>query len=114
MSRTLPLLLLLALPLPAAAQARRRTPPPEPLTEEQKLQAEHVRAHYTKYEYRIPMRDGVRLFTAVYVPKDDSKKYPILLNRTPYSVGPYGIDNYRTALGPSKKFAEAGYVFAYQ
>ena len=31
---------------------------------------EYVKAHYTKYEYRIPMRDGERLFTAVYVPKD--------------------------------------------
>ena len=29
-----------------------------------------VKARYTKYEYRIPMRDGKRLFTAVYVPKD--------------------------------------------
>ena len=76
--------------------------------------ADKVKSRYTKYEYRIPMRDGARLFTAVYVPKDDAKKYPILLNRTPYSVGPYGIDNYRTALGPSKKFAEAGYVFVYQ
>jgi putative CocE/NonD family hydrolase len=121
MSRTLPLLILLALPLPAAAQARRTAPPAAAETEEdrrlredaQKLR-EYVRAHYTKYEYRIPMRDGVRLFTAVYVPKDDSKKHPILLNRTPYSVGPYGIDNYRTSLGPSKKFVEAGYVFVYQ
>ena len=55
-----------------------------------------VKAHYTKYEYRIPMRDGVQLFTAVYVPKDDSQTYPILLIRTPYSVAPYGVDQYRT------------------
>src|SRR5689334_20924735 len=53
---------------------------------------EAVLAGYTKYEYRIPMRDGARLFTSVYVPKDDSKPYPILLDRTPYSVGPYGVD----------------------
>ena len=46
-----------------------------------------LRANYTKFEHRIPMRDGKRLFTAVYVPKDDSKPYPILLNRTPYNVG---------------------------
>ena len=51
-----------------------------------------VKARYTKYEYRIPMRDGKRLFTAVYVPKDTAQKYPILLTRTPYSVGPYGAD----------------------
>ena len=33
---------------------------------------EYVKANYTKYEYRVPMRDGKRLFTAVYVPKDQS------------------------------------------
>src|SRR5437870_7265138 len=75
---------------------------------------EYVKAHYTKYEYRIPMRDGVRLFTAVYVPKDDSQTYPILLTRTPYSVGPYGVDQYKSDLGPTPLFGKAGYVFAYQ
>src|SRR5262249_46350036 len=52
--------------------------------------------HYTKYEYRIPMRDGVHLFTRVYVPKDDSQPWPIILTRTPYSLKPYGDDNYTT------------------
>ena len=47
---------------------------------------DYLKANYTKYEYRIPMRDGKQLFTAVYTPKDDSKTYPILLIRTPYSV----------------------------
>ena len=75
---------------------------------------EYVKAHYTKYEYRIPMRDGVRLFTAVYVPKDDSQTYPILLNRTPYSVAPYGVDQYKDNLGPSPLFGKEGYIFAYQ
>jgi putative CocE/NonD family hydrolase len=75
---------------------------------------EAVKAQYTKYEFRIPMRDGVKLFTAVYVPKDASHKYPILLNRTPYSVAPYGPDRYRNELGPSPLFAKEGYIFAYQ
>jgi putative CocE/NonD family hydrolase len=75
---------------------------------------EAVKAAYTKYEYRIPMRDGKRLFTAVYVPKDASRTYPILLSRTPYSVQPYGPDAYRENLGPSPLFATAGYAFAYQ
>ncbi len=44
---------------------------------------EFVKAHYTKYEYRIPMRDGKKLFTAVYVPKDQSQRYPMMLTRTP-------------------------------
>jgi uncharacterized protein len=73
-----------------------------------------VKEHYTKYEYRIPMRDGVRLFTSVYVPKDASRAYPFLINRTPYSVGPYGVDLYRTRLGPSPEFDKAGYIFVNQ
>jgi putative CocE/NonD family hydrolase len=89
----------------------------QPLTPEQKKQKkqlEYIRAHYTKYEYRIPMRDGKRLFTAVYVPKDAAQKYPILLRRTPYSVRPYGVDQYPFALGPSFAFIKAGYIFAEQ
>src|SRR5882724_5767149 len=75
---------------------------------------DYVRAHYTKYEYRIPMRDGKKLFTSVYVPKDDSQPYPILMDRTPYSVGPYGEDAYKKSVGPSEEFQKAGYIFVYQ
>jgi putative CocE/NonD family hydrolase len=75
---------------------------------------EFIKANYTKYEYRIPMRDGARLFTAVYVPKDTSQRHPILLTRTPYSVRPYGVDRSRSDLGPSALFAKEGYIFAYQ
>jgi putative CocE/NonD family hydrolase len=75
---------------------------------------DYVKAHYTKYEYRIPMRDGVRLFTAVYVPKDASQSYPFLMDRTPYSVAPYGEDQYPKRLGPSDEFEKAGYIFVYQ
>jgi len=73
-----------------------------------------VKAHYTKFEYRIPMRDGVHLFTSVYVPKDASKSYPFLIDRTPYSVSPYGVDLYRTQLGPSPDFDKSGYIFVIQ
>ncbi len=75
---------------------------------------EYVKEHYTKYEYRIPMRDGKRLFTAVYAPKDDSQRYPMLLVRTPYSVWPYGADQYPADLGPSAAFGKAGYIFVCQ
>lgn len=75
---------------------------------------EYVRENYTKHEFRIAMRDGARLFTAVYVPKDRSKTYPIMLNRTPYSCRPYGADQHRADLGPSPLFGKAGYIFAYQ
>jgi putative CocE/NonD family hydrolase len=76
---------------------------------------DYVRAHYTKYEFRIPMRDGKRLFTAVYVPKDAAAgSYPFLMDRTPYSVGPYGEDQYPRHLGPSEEFEKSGYIFVYQ
>ncbi len=76
--------------------------------------ADYVKAHYTKYEYQIPMRDGKRLFTSAYLPKDQSVKYPILLSRTPYSVAPYGEDKYKTDLGPSPLFGKDGFIFVYQ
>lgn len=76
--------------------------------------SEHVKSHYTKYEYRIPMRDGVRLFTSVYVPKDQVQSYPILMTRTPYSARPYGVDQYKSDLGPSALFGKEGYIFVYQ
>ncbi len=64
----------------------------------------------------VPMRDGVKLFTSIYVPKNISaeKKYPILLNRTPYSVAPYGEELYKLAIGPSMHFARDGYIIVYQ
>lgn len=89
--------------LVATGSARAQEPPKE----------DYVRPHYTKYEYRIPMRDGKRLFTSVYVPKDISQSYPFLIDRTPYSVAPYG-DDYKKTLGPSDEFEKAGYIFVYQ
>jgi len=73
-----------------------------------------IREQYTKYEYRIPARDGKRLFTSVYVPKDQSQKWPMLMNRTPYSVAPYGVDQYKEDLGPNKRLAKSKYIFVYQ
>ncbi len=73
-----------------------------------------VREKYTKIEALAPMRDGVKLFTSIYVPKDRKEKYPILMNRTPYTVAPYGVDNYRQSLGPNEKFQNEGYIFVYQ
>ena len=74
----------------------------------------NLRAHYTKYEYRIPMRDGVRLYTAVYVPMDNSHPYPFLIMRTPFGAAPYGGDNFPSRLGPSEAFDRAGYIFVVQ
>jgi uncharacterized protein len=77
-------------------------------------QGKYVEENYTKAEYKIKMRDGVHLHTVVYSPKDQSKKYPILMQRTPYSSGPYGEGKLKTALGPSNKLMEDGYIFVYQ
>ena len=75
---------------------------------------EAVKAKYTKHEHLIPMRDGVKLFTSVYVPKDTTQPYPILLSRTPYSCQPYGEDAYKSSLGPSELFGKEGYIVVYQ
>ena len=85
-------------------------------SDQEKQLAEFIRASYTKFEYRIPMRDGARLFTAVYVPKDASASntYPIMFERTPYTVAPYGEDQYPGSLGPSEAFARSKYIFVYQ
>ncbi len=73
-----------------------------------------VKANYTKSEHRIAMRDGTKLFTSVYAPKDKSRTYPIMLYRTPYSVSPYGLDEYKTSVGPSPLFQHEQYIFVYQ
>ena len=54
-----------------------------------------IRDNYIKMEKYIPMRDGIKLFTAIYLPEDMSEKHPILMNRTPYSCRPYGENNWR-------------------
>jgi putative CocE/NonD family hydrolase len=74
----------------------------------------NVKDHYVKSEHMITMRDGMKLYTAVYSPKDTSQKYPILMTRTPYSAGPYGADAYRAPLGPSAAFMRESYIFVYQ
>jgi putative CocE/NonD family hydrolase len=98
---------LLALPILFAQE-------PAPKKSPEAERAEYFRASYTKYEYMIPMRDGVRLFTSIYAPKDTSQKYPILLMRTPYTVSPYGEDNYRGLAANNEKFAKEGFIFASQ
>jgi putative CocE/NonD family hydrolase len=73
-----------------------------------------VKARYTKTEQLITMRDGLKLFTSIYVPKDTSRKYAIMLSRTPYTVAPYGPDAYKSELGPSMLFQNEGFIFVYQ
>ncbi len=101
------LVLLPLLALLANAQQPPPTPAPAP---------NPVRENYSKFEYRIPARDGIKLFVSVYVPKDvfsDSKTYPVMMSRTPYSVAPYGEDQFPTALGPSEFFSKEKFIFVY-
>jgi putative CocE/NonD family hydrolase len=74
----------------------------------------YIRLHYTKQEQLVPMRDGTKLFTSIFVPRDTTRRYPLLMKRTPYSVAPYGADKYPAALGPSDHFVNAGYIFVNQ
>ncbi len=84
--------------------------------------ARAIREHYTKFEHRVPMRDGAKLFTTVYAPKDATRAWPMLLMRTPYSVRPYGADAYPPAtearllrrFAPSFAFVREGYIFVHQ
>lgn len=73
-----------------------------------------IQQRYVKQEFMVPMRDGTKLYTAVFTPRDQSKTYPILMKRTPYSCAPYGPTALPKALGPSNFFPEAGYIFVNQ
>ncbi|MDA9555540.1 CocE/NonD family hydrolase [Pelobium sp.] len=78
--------------------------------------ADYVKANYNKIERYITMRDGIKLFTSIYIPKDASanQKYPIMMQRTCYSVAPYGEDQFKTSLGPSETMMKEKYIFVYQ
>ncbi len=73
-----------------------------------------MKTNYSKAEYYIPMRDGIKLYTAVYTPKDTSQDYPIMMMRTPYRLKPYGSENFPDTLGPSEYMAKEKYIFVYQ
>jgi hypothetical protein len=112
-------------PAVATAEAKHGAADDKPLvTYDIKDDADYARAlreFYTKYEFRIPMRDGKKLHTHAYVPKDRSRTYPIVMTRTPYGVAPYGIDNYpqpggRTLMrfAPARDMVKDGYVIVHQ
>jgi putative CocE/NonD family hydrolase len=75
---------------------------------------EYLAANCTREEYSVQMRDGVRLFTVVFVPLDMSKTYPILLERTPFGAGAFGGEYYRGTLGPNMALVRAGYIVVRQ
>lgn len=72
-------------------------------------------AHYTKKEVYIPMRDGVKLFTSIYLPKDQSEQHPILMTRTPYSCAPYGENEFRPLYkNHYNAYLKEGYIMVIQ
>ncbi|SNR82791.1 CocE/NonD family hydrolase [Lutibacter flavus] len=73
-----------------------------------------VQENYDKIETSISMRDGVKLFTSIYTPKDKSKTYPILMQRTPYSARPYGVDKYKSKIAPNEHLMNEGNIVVYQ
>ena len=85
------------------------------LASAQEIDSSWVRSNYTKKEVMIPMRDGVKLFTTIYAPKDVSEKHPIILTRTPYSCAPYGEDKFSAIWNnPRKYFFKENYIYIIQ
>ncbi|MEO0901140.1 MAG: CocE/NonD family hydrolase, partial [Bacteroidota bacterium] len=78
------------------------------------VEENYVAKNYTKREVDVEMRDGVKLHTTIYSPKDTSQEYPILMQRTPYSSRPYGEGEYRTQIGPNIHLMEEGNIIVYQ
>ncbi|WP_298515600.1 CocE/NonD family hydrolase [uncultured Kordia sp.] len=79
-----------------------------------KVNDTYVQEHYNKQEVTIEMRDGIKLHTTIYSPKDTSQKYPILMMRTPYSCKPYGEDKFRKKIGPNLHLMKEGNIIVYQ
>jgi putative CocE/NonD family hydrolase len=73
----------------------------------------YVKENYTKIDTTISMRDGIKLYTVIYIPKDSSQQYPILIQRTPYSSFPYGSLNYPSAIMPDTLMREK-YIYVKQ
>ncbi len=82
--------------------------------QKEKVEDTFVEDNYTKIEVDIPMRDGVKLHTTIYAPKDKSTTYPILMQRTPYSSRPYGEGEMRTRIGPNEHLMRDKYIIVYQ
>ena len=74
-----------------------------------------IRDNYYKIERMIPMRDGVKLFTSIYIPKDTTEQHPILMTRTPYSCAPYGTDKWSDFnRGYRRYYLREGYIVVIQ
>ncbi|MDL5513978.1 CocE/NonD family hydrolase [Arenibacter sp. M-2] len=86
----------------------------ESTTNTRTVDSYNPRDFYNKTEVAIPMRDGIKLHTTIYSPKDTSKKYPIIMSRTPYSCRPYGSNEYKALISPNRKMMKEGNIVVYQ
>ena len=82
----------------------------------QATDAAFIQANYAKHIFKIPMRDGVKLHTIVYVPRDAAadRTYPMVMERTCYSIAPYGATEYPGQLGPNRFMMRDKYIMVYQ
>ena len=97
----------LALAVPLAAQGGRGVVDSAAIT--------RIRDRYKKTEVRIRARDGAAaLHGRSTTPRDTSRRYPIMMTRTPYGVAPYGPEQYPARLGPAQRFSDDGFIFVYQ
>jgi len=112
-------ILLIAITVSVSAQRRGggqggvMTPEIAARIEVQRRDSAFVHQNYKKLEVMVPMRDGIKLYTQIYVPRDSTKKFPIVMQRTPYGCAPYGA-TYKTLLGPSALFTQEGFIVVYQ
>ncbi|GAB3714508.1 CocE/NonD family hydrolase [Spirosoma flavus] len=90
------------------------TPPANPYPFTSAQDSAYVRENYQKTEFMVPMRDGKKLFTQIYAPKDQAVKHPIIMQRTPYSCAPYGTDKFRRRVGPNPFMLRDNYIVVYQ
>jgi putative CocE/NonD family hydrolase len=75
---------------------------------------EALKEKYNKQEVYITMRDGIRLFTSIYTPKNESVKHPILFDRTPYDIEPGGPENFSFFLQLYSRYTDREYILVFQ
>ena len=102
-------LFLLFLLIPTFIQAQ-KTDSPYTLSQD----SAYIRNNYTKTEVMVTMRDGINLFTQIYAPKDLTKKFPIIMQRTPYTCQPYGLDKFKKRISPNPFMLRENYIVVYQ
>jgi uncharacterized protein len=66
---------------------------------------------YSRQEFMIPMRDGVKLYSVIFTPENVKEPLPLLFNRTPYGVSWITSPN---QMDRTSELAQEGYIFVFQ